>query len=156
MIGYGFFFVFWMWRGPVNSPVTNLLLPLAMCKRLTFIMASGSGVFGAMPQLKEGIIYASDGRRRDDFTFPMATRLLLLDLSYNNVSWLSDLPVLTGAGRMLFRENHQIKLSPGLLARALEQQIILDLRGTIEQRRRSTTVVRGRTTANHRHVCVPR
>ena len=26
----------------------------------------------------------------------------------------------------------------------------------IEQRRRSTTVVRGRTTANHRHVCVPR
>ena len=101
-----------------------------MCKGLTFLTAAGSGVFGAMPQLKKVVGAHIDFQIQHDFTFPMSRRLVFLELSYNNVSWVSDLPVQFYAGRMLFRENHQIKLAPGVLAKALEERILLDLTGT--------------------------
>ena len=113
----------------MNSPIENLLLPLAMCNRLRFLLADGSGVFGAVPRLRK-VSAIIDDQREDGFTFPLCRRLLSLDLSYNNVSWLSDLFGMPGAGRMIFRENHQINLSPGLLTQSLRQGIILDLRGT--------------------------
>eukprot|EP00435_Cladocopium_sp_Y103_P027029 s109_g6.t1 len=114
---------------PVNSPVENLLLPLAMCVHLTFLTAGDAGLFGAMPRLQKAMAIVDD-QRHDDFTFPMSRRLLLLELSYNNVSWLTDLPVRPKAGRVLLRENHQIKLAPGVLAQALKQRVMLDLSGT--------------------------
>lgn len=63
--------------------------------------------------------------------FPWRRNLLTLDLSQNNISELADLPVEPNLGRVSLRENAPLRVAPGVLAKALSQEIILDLSETL-------------------------
>lgn len=101
---------------PVNSPVENVLMPLAMSKELASIKASGTGIYGETPEL-----------HTRSFIFALAECLVMLDLSRNNVTGVHDLPV---QGRMFLQENHQLKVEIKVITEALKQQVLLDLSGT--------------------------
>eukprot|EP00435_Cladocopium_sp_Y103_P044715 s109_g12.t1 len=110
---------------PVNSPVENLLAPLLMSSP-TSIKAANAGLTGMVPNLKE----VPDGETPKAKTLPLAKRLLMLDLTQNDVKELRDLPVVPNLGRILLRENLELKVAPRLVTEALKQNIFLDLEGT--------------------------
>lgn len=111
---------------PINSPVEDLLLPLAMSGQLTSIQAGGTGIYGEISKLTDTEARI-DGENVSNFTFPLAKSLVTLDLSANNVTGVHGLPV---QGRMLLRENHQLNVDVKVLTEALGKQVFLDLSGT--------------------------
>ena len=112
--------------GPVNSPVENLLLAVAMCRQLTSIQAGGTGIYGEIPKLTNTEARIN-GENVSNFTFPLAKCLVTLDLSANNVTGVHELPV---QRRMLLRENHQLNVDVKVLTQALSEHKFLDLSGT--------------------------
>ena len=107
-----------MHQGPLNSPVENLIFPLAR-SGITSIKAVSAGLTGAVPKLKDA-----------EGTFHLDKSLLMLDLSGNDVAELRDLPVRPNLGRVLLRKNHQVKVEPEVLIQAGKEKILLDLSGT--------------------------
>ncbi|CAL1155890.1 unnamed protein product [Cladocopium goreaui] len=111
---------------PVNSPVENLMLPLATCPQLTSIQAGGAGIYGEIPKLTD-MEFMVDGEIVSNITFPLAKCLVTFDLSANNVTGMHELPV---QRLMLLRENHQLNVDVKVLTQALSKHKFLDLSGT--------------------------
>lgn len=113
---------------PVNSPVENLLLPLASTTKLTSIQAAGTGTYGDIPKLTEVERMMYGSFHPSNYTFPLTRSLVMLDLSGNNVTGVHALPV---QGRMLLRENHQqLNVNVKVFTEALSKQVFLDLSDT--------------------------
>ena len=111
----------------MNSALEKLLITLAFVP-LTSLKAANSGLCGEVPQLSN-VEATVHGDNHSGVRYPIS-KLLLLDLSNNNVSRVLDLPVRLHSTRVLLRENHQLQLAPGVLKKALQWQIVLDLTGT--------------------------
>ena len=114
----------------MNSPVENLLAPLYLASP-TSIKAANAGLTGMVPEMKQVPADGVSEKTLDSLdTLPLATKLLMLDLTQNNVKELKDLPVVPNLGRILVRGNPEVKVAPRLVTQALKQHIILDLEGT--------------------------
>ncbi|CAE7475955.1 inlA [Symbiodinium natans] len=111
-------------RGPANSHVGRLLVPLRNCKFLTEIKAVNAGLYGEIPKVQNGEIHLQN------LTFKYAAPLQLLDLSSNNITELWGVPVLPRIGRLQLRRNHVLKMRPGLLTEVVNSNIIIDLSET--------------------------
>ena len=91
------------WRqGPVNSHIDRLLLPLAMSS-LTSIKASGTGLSGSTPKLKEVNPIVNDEHVLD-YTFPLAKSLVMLDVSRTHITKLRELPVQPNFGQVILMQ----------------------------------------------------
>ena len=117
------------WVGPVNNTVENLLLPLAMSP-LSTIKAAAAGISGVVPQLAKELTNLNAAKELEDVHFILPDNLVILDLSFNNITGVNGLPVLPHSGRVLLRENSQLVVPSKVLTEALKHQIILDLSGT--------------------------
>ena len=112
----------------MNSPAEMLLMPLALSS-LKSLKAADAGITGAIPKLTN-VPATIDGTHVSDFTCPLATSLLMLDLKQNKVSEVRDLPVQPNSGRVSLQENAPLVVSARVMKRAARDQIILDLSGT--------------------------
>ena len=99
-----------------------------MCEHLATIKAVAAGLDGSVPEMKDSSGWTLFAGIMG-YIYPLVNSLEVLDLSNNHVSSIDGLPVRSGAGRVILRENQALKAAKGI-SLALKDQIILDLEGT--------------------------
>lgn len=113
-------------NAPLDAPVQMLFRPLAASKNLATIKAAGCGLTGTLPDLAHLPITA-DGTVWGNWVSPLGKALQTVDISANGITHVDNFP--SHAQAVTLAMNPSIDFSQGVLRRAAQRKVMLDLQG---------------------------
>lgn len=110
---------------PLNASVEEFLAPFLGCSALASLKAAHCGLRGAVPDLHHIKWVKRNGRFWSAWESDLARSLQTLDLSFNDISYVANIP--RDAQAVILASNPPMVLAPGVLLRAVEEHIFLGL-----------------------------